>query len=66
MSKTLEKVSKNPETQNAARKGSEKYINQLKESTLNDVQKAVKIHAIQAMVALILPLARLPLPTMPL
>ena len=39
MDKTPQKVTKDPERQDAARKGREKYMNKLKEIILNDAKK---------------------------
>ena len=39
MDKTPEKVTKEPKSVEAARKGKKKYMNKLKESILNDVKK---------------------------
>ena len=42
MDKTSQKVKKDPNRQEAARKGRENYMNKLKESILNDASKAGK------------------------
>ena len=58
MDKTSEKVTKDPKHVEAVRKGREKYMNKLKESTLNDAKKGGGDIPVQAM--------KLPrLPTLP-
>ena len=58
MDKTSQKVTKDPERVEAARKGRENYMNKLKERILNDAKKVAEILAMQAM--------KLPaLPTLP-
>ena len=49
MDKTSQKVTKDPERVEAARKGRENYMNKLKERILNDAKKVAEILAIQAM-----------------
>ena len=49
MDKTSTKVTKDPKRIDAARKGREKYMNKLKESTLNDAKKVAEILLMQAM-----------------
>ena len=49
MDKTSQKVTKDPERVEAARKGRENYMNKLKERILNDVKKVAEILAMQAM-----------------
>ena len=49
MEKTSQKVTEDPKRVEVARKGRENYMNKLKEIILNDVKKAAKILAIEAM-----------------
>ena len=55
MGKTPKQVMKDTKRQEAVQKGSEKYMNKLKQSTSKEAKKAVKILAMQAMVLLMPP-----------
>ena len=44
MDKIPQKVTKDPNNQDAARKGREKYMNELKESIITDVKKGGAFH----------------------
>ena len=64
MDKIPQKVTKDPNNQDAARKGREKYMNELKESIITDVKKVVQIIVVRAMMLQMITTA--PPPPLPL